>query len=70
MQLKRLGLDPEALEAEEKLRIIDEYTAQLGQKSQEKYAETSLKVADLRITYLKSATGSRFPGTRWHLGLT
>jgi KaiC/GvpD/RAD55 family RecA-like ATPase len=68
LQLKRLGLDVEALEAEEKLRIIDEYTAQLGQKSQEKYVETSLKVADLRISYLKSTTGSRFPGTGWHLG--
>ncbi len=31
LQLKNLGLDVEALEKEEKLRIVDEYTAQLGQ---------------------------------------
>lgn len=69
LQLKRLGLDVEALEKEEKLRIIDWYTTQLGQKSQEKYAVTSLKVADLSILYSKTkTTESPFPGTRWHLG--
>jgi len=32
LQLKRLGLDVERLEKEEKLRIIDWYTIQLGKK--------------------------------------
>ena len=36
LQLKRLGLDVEGLEKEERLRIIDWYTMQLGKKSQEK----------------------------------
>ena len=43
LQFKRLGLDTETLETEEKLRILDWYTTQLGQKSKEKYANTSLK---------------------------
>jgi len=51
LQLKRLGLDAERLEREEKLRIWDWYTIQLGKKSQEKYAMPSLKVADLSIDY-------------------
>ncbi len=70
LQLKNLGLDVEALEKEEKLRIVDEYTAQLGQKSKEKYGETSLKVADLSISYSRTTrtTISPFPGTRYHLG--
>ena len=64
LQLKRLGLDVEALETEEKLRIIDHYTPQLGQKSQEKYAIPSLKVADLSLGYSRPtipATGSLPP---------
>ena len=71
LQLKRLGLDVEALEKEEKLRIIDWYTFQLGQKSQEKYAQNSLKVADLSIQWSRAmipSTGSPFPGTRYRLG--
>jgi len=71
LQLKRLGLDVEALEKEEKLRIIDWYTFQLGQKSKEKYAMTSLKAADLSILYSRAmipTTGSPFPDTGWHLG--
>ncbi len=69
LQLKNLGLDVETLEKAEKLRIIDEYTTQLGQKSQEKYAETSLKVADLSISYARTAkTISPFPGTSHRLG--
>ncbi len=70
-QLRRLGLDVEALESAEKLRILDWYTFQVGQKSKEKYAYTSLKVADLSILWSKAmipATGSPFPGTGYHLG--
>ncbi len=71
LQLKRLGLDVEALEKEEKLRIIDWYTTQLGQKSQEKYPTASLKVADLSIQMSRlfiPADGSPFPGTGYRLG--
>ena len=71
MQLKRLGLDTETLETEEKLRIMDWYTIQLGQKSKEKYANTSLKVADLSILWSKAiipSTGSPYPGTGYRLG--
>ena len=71
LHLKRLGLDVEALEKEEKVRIIDWYTTQLGQKSNEKYAYTSLKVADLSIYYSRKmipADGSPFPGTGYRLG--
>ena len=73
LQLKRLGLDVEALETEEKLRILDWYTIQLGQKSTEKYATptASLKVADLSILWSRAMipTGSSpFPGTQYRLG--
>ncbi len=52
-QLARLGLGTEELERDDKLRIIDWYTATLGQKSPEKYAYDSLKVADLSIRFSK-----------------
>ncbi len=71
LQLKRLGLDVEALEKDEKLRIIDWYTIQLGQKSKLKYAADSLKVADLSILHTKAmipSTGTPFPGTGYRLG--
>lgn len=71
LQLRRLGLDVEKLESEEKLRIIDGYTVQLGQKSKEKYAYDSLKVAEMSILYSKTlipATGSPYPSTGWHIG--
>ncbi len=71
LQLKRLELDVEALEREEKLRIIDWYTIQLGQKSKEKYPTASLKVADLSIQTLRNiipTAGSPFPGTGYRLG--
>jgi len=69
-QLRRLGLDLETLEKEEKFRIIDWYTCQLGQKSKEKYAESSLKVADQSIIYRQQilTPGSPYPGTGYHLG--
>ena len=70
-QLRRLGLDVGALEKEEKLRIIDWYTIQLGQKSKERYARESLKVADLSILYARTMIptgGSLYPGTGYRLG--
>ncbi len=71
LQLKHLGLDTERLEKEEKFRIVDWYTFQLGQKSKEKYANDSLKVADLSLFYSRTvitATRSPYPGTRYQLG--
>lgn len=52
-QLARLGLSTEELERDERLRIIDWYAATLGQKSHERYAMESLKVADLSIMFSK-----------------
>ncbi len=54
LQLQRLGLNTEDLEKTEKLRIIDCYTATLGQKSKEKLAIDSLKVADMSIMFAKT----------------
>lgn len=73
LQLNNLGLDVEALESDEKLRIIDWYMIQLGQKSREKYATpvTSLKLAELSILQSRGLMGSKgtlFPGTAWRLG--
>ncbi len=48
-QLKRLGMNPEHLEATDKLRLNDWYSVTLGQKSKEKYAIESLKVADMSL---------------------
>jgi KaiC/GvpD/RAD55 family RecA-like ATPase len=48
-QLTRLGLEVEALEKENKLLLYDWYTVTLGQKSKEKRAADSLKIADLSI---------------------
>jgi len=50
-QLRRLGVDVDALEKDERLVIFDGYTITLGRKSSEKYATQSLKAADLSITY-------------------
>ena len=66
--LKRLRLDVETLEREEKLRIIDWYSIQLGQKSKEKYANNSLKVADHSIIVRKqllAASGSPYLGSEY-----
>ena len=57
-QLNRLGLDVEELESGSKLIIHDWYTCTLGQKSKEKYAMDSLKVADLSIFFSKHMMGS------------
>ena len=64
LQLKRLGLDVEELEKEEKLRIWDWYTIQLGKKSQEKYAMPSLKVSDLSIDYSRTVIPDTRSGNR------
>jgi len=61
-QLRRLGLKVEELETSEQLRIIDWYTASLGQKSSEKIATNSLKIADLSIDFAKTQlTGPPIP---------
>jgi KaiC/GvpD/RAD55 family RecA-like ATPase len=52
-QLAQLGLDVEKLEADEKLRVFDWYTATLGRKSKERYAFYSLKAADLSVLFSK-----------------
>ncbi len=48
--LNRLGLDAEALERQDRLRIYDHYTPTLGQKSKERYTG-SLRVADASIVF-------------------
>ena len=52
-QLAILGLDVGQLEANNKLRVFDWYTATLGRKSKEKYAFYSLKAADLSVLFAK-----------------
>jgi KaiC/GvpD/RAD55 family RecA-like ATPase len=52
-QLKQLGVDVAGLEANDKLRVFDWYTATLGRKSSEKYAFPSLKAADLSVLHSK-----------------
>jgi len=52
-RLKQLGLNVDVLEGENRLRIIDWYTATLGRKSSEKLAHQSLKVADVSIDFSK-----------------
>ncbi len=56
-QLRQLGLDVGQLEANEKLRVFDWYTATLGRKSTEKYAFYSLKAADLSVLFSKFLMG-------------
>ena len=46
-RLRQLGVNTDALEKGDLLRIIDWYTVTLGQKSQEKFAYDSLKVAGI-----------------------
>jgi len=54
-QLSRLGLETEELERNDRLRIWDWYTATLGQKSKEKLAKNSLKIADVSIEHAKES---------------
>lgn len=56
-KLARLGLDVQQLEKDEKLEIIDWYTATLGLKSKEKFFLETLKVADLSIMWTKQQMG-------------
>ena len=53
-KLNNLGLICEQLESEDKLYITDLYTATLGQKSKERFAIPSLKVADLSIEFSRN----------------
>ncbi len=62
-QLKRLGVNTEELEKNERFRITDWYTATLGQKSQERHATDSLKIADLSILVGKWL--KELPGPDW-----
>jgi len=52
-QLTQRGLDVKDLEANDKLRVFDWYTATLGRKSNEKFAFYSLKAADLSVLHAK-----------------
>jgi len=54
-QIKRLGVNTDELEKNDRLQIYDYYTSTLGQKSKERYAPPSLKVADLSIWMAKGA---------------
>jgi KaiC/GvpD/RAD55 family RecA-like ATPase len=54
-QLRQLGLDVEELERTDRLWITDAYSAAIGQKSKEKFAVESLKVADLSIWIAREA---------------
>jgi len=51
LKLNRLGVNCEQLESEDNLNITDLYTTTLGQKSKERFAVPSLKVADLSILF-------------------
>ena len=61
-KLNQMGLDVADLERKEKLQIWDWYTCQLGQKSREKYAHDSLKVADLSIQFSRVEMRRSMPG--------
>ena len=48
-QIRQLGLDVEEFERTDRLWITDAYSVSIGQKSKERFAVQSLKVADLSI---------------------
>ena len=54
-QLRQVGLDTEELERTDRLWITDFYSASIGQKSKEKFATESLKVADLSLWVAREA---------------
>lgn len=60
-QLKRLGLETNQLESEDRLRIFDWYTSSLGRKSTEKLAQDSLKVADMSLDVARMMAGPQRP---------
>ena len=51
--LRRLGINCEECEAEDRLRIWDLYSATLGKKSNERFAYDSLKASDLSLRTAK-----------------
>jgi len=51
MQLRRVGLNVDDLERNDRVRVYDWYTPTLGRKSKEKYGIDSLKVADQSILF-------------------
>jgi KaiC/GvpD/RAD55 family RecA-like ATPase len=53
-RLSRLGVDVGELEGLDRLRIHDYHTLTLGQKSKERFAHDSLKVADMSIDFAKT----------------
>lgn len=59
--LRKLGLNVDELEKNQKLSIWDWYTVKLGRKSQEKFAIDSLKVADLSIWMSKAKPSAPIP---------
>jgi KaiC/GvpD/RAD55 family RecA-like ATPase len=59
--LKRLGLNVEELERNDRLRIWDWYTCTLGRKSKERLSVDSLKVADMSIEMRSSMEGPPRP---------
>ena len=61
-QFTRLGLDTNRFEKDEVLRIIDYYSASLGQKSKDPDSESSLKVADISISISKWMQEPPAPG--------
>lgn len=54
-QLQLLGLDHEELERNDRLWITDLYAPSLGQKSKERFAPESLRVADLSLWIAREA---------------
>jgi KaiC/GvpD/RAD55 family RecA-like ATPase len=53
LRLKGLGFNLEQLEDTGTLRLFDWYTATLGQKSNERFSQDSLRVADMSIQFAK-----------------
>jgi KaiC/GvpD/RAD55 family RecA-like ATPase len=49
--LRRLGLDVDGSERNDRLRVYDWYTSTLGRKSKERYGIDSLRVADQSIVF-------------------
>lgn len=62
-QFTRLGADPAAFEKNGKLELWDWYTCTLGQKSNEKNAVESLKVADISLMFAKFLKSVSAPET-------
>ncbi len=60
-QLKRLELEAEQLEQDDRLRIVDWYTISQGRKSQEKWARHSLRVSDMSLDRAKEMSSAPNP---------